>query len=435
MHGDSLSSDTTPLAGPVSQSLDSKFRFLGAVCPTVLVRSDERLWLLCTQMLDRSPVAILLDPESMRPLAKQPLHKGALLGGVYAYLDRRDRMILVDGKQRLLRISAHRSAQGLAQWKLELQVHRELAPIIEKSCGSLACDEVVAISPGRGDSVWWVSRDGLVGLAAGHSFNAAVVKLGQEEQVHNSFSSTLDGEAGIVTDHALYWLHQSLDNEITIKWRRPYDRGPARKPGQLSWGSGSTPSFFTHPRVGPMLTITNNAADQLSVLVFNKKGDRICKHHVFGKEQAGTENSLIAYQDQIFVASTFGYPYPALPKGAGEAVPKEAPFIGGICAIKLNAQGNGCSTLWKNGIASAAVPKLSLATGMIYTVQRGRASKTQLTDAYEFVSIHASSGKVHTRHALGKGPFKNTLQLAGNADRQGHYWQGAMGGVFRVHDK
>lgn len=433
MHGDSLSSDTTPLAGPASKSLTSKFQMLGAVCPTVLVRKDARLWLYCTDRKRRAPVAILLDPETMTPLAKLPLEAGALLGSVYAYADNLDRLVLVDGQQRILRLSAQKNAEDQDKWDIELAVQRELMPIITKACGSEMCDQVVSISPGKGNSVWWVTRNGLVGLAAENAYDARLRRLGKDEQVHNSFSSTLDGQASIVTDHALYWLDQDKNNEISIRWRRPYDRGPARKPGQLSWGSGATPSFFTHPKGGPMVTITDNAEKQISVLVYDRDGRKVCQHPVFGSSQAGTENSQIAYRDRIVVASTYGYPYPALPKGAGASVPESAEFVGGLATIGLNAEGTECSTLWENSIASAAVPKLSLATKMIYTVQRSKGEGTN--DTYHFVAMHAESGELHTKHKLGEAPFHNTMQMAGNADASKSYWQGAVGGVFRIAEQ
>lgn len=257
--------------------------------------------------------------------------------------------------------------------------------------------------------------------------------LGQGEQVHNSFSSTPDGQASVVSDHALYWLDQDKDNEISIRWRRAYDRGSARKPGQLSWGSGATPSFFRHPKVGPMVTITDNADQQLSVLVFDRGGRRVCQHPVFGPSQSGNENSVIAHRDRIVVASTYGYPYPALPKGAGPSVPESAPFVGGLAAVSLNAHGTGCTTLWENKKASAAVPKLSLATNKIYTVERKQAEGS--SDSYSFVVIDAESGEVQTRHLLGDAVFHNTLQMAGKSDPKHRYWQGTMGGIFRVADE
>ena len=48
----------------------------------------------------------------LRALALLELEQGSLLGGVYAYLDSRDRLVMVDGRQRLLRIRAEANGTG-----------------------------------------------------------------------------------------------------------------------------------------------------------------------------------------------------------------------------------------------------------------------------------------------------------------------------------
>ena len=99
MHGDSASSDTTPLPGPgVSEVNVENHNFLAA-CPTILIRSDGKPFVLSTTLLGRNPVVRLLGQASGEEEARLQLEAGTLLGGVYAYLDHQDRLVMVDGKQ------------------------------------------------------------------------------------------------------------------------------------------------------------------------------------------------------------------------------------------------------------------------------------------------------------------------------------------------
>lgn len=432
MHGDSASSDTMPFPGPGAGRLKAQFRHLGAVCPTVLVRRDQRLWLLCTKFIGRHPVAMLMDPESMLVLASKSLDKGALLGGVYAYLDQKDQLVMVDGKQNMLWLKAKRAGIAKLRWEIAPSQTLALGPSISKACGSSNCDQVVSISPGREDSVWWVTREGLVGIADRESGKSRVSRLDAGEQVHNSFSTTPSGQAAILSDHALYLFRESEQKAPLRSWKRSYDRGSARKPGQLSWGSGATPTFFGAQDPNQWITITDNADEQLSVLVYRHDGKLVCKHPVFGPAQAGSENSLAAVGREIYVASTYGYPYPAVPDGAGPAVPETAPFVGGLARVDVDPDEQGCHTVWNNDIASAAVPKLSLASRLLYTTARSTPGSLDLASRYDFVAIDADDGSLSGRKTLGATAFRNTLQLAGNADPSGNYWQGTMGGLFRI---
>ena len=107
MHGDAQSSDATPLAGPGAGDWKITGTKLGGACPTILAGRDGFIQVLCTQVFAHgefiTPKLSILDPHTGRELSHLDIPKGALLGGVYAYLDAQDRMVLVDGSQCLLR--------------------------------------------------------------------------------------------------------------------------------------------------------------------------------------------------------------------------------------------------------------------------------------------------------------------------------------------
>lgn len=81
------------------------FSVKAAACQTVLADSTGPVWALCTKIVGgRTPEELLLDPAAGDTLARLNIPKGSLLGGVYAYLDERDRLVLVGGDNQLVKL-------------------------------------------------------------------------------------------------------------------------------------------------------------------------------------------------------------------------------------------------------------------------------------------------------------------------------------------
>lgn len=437
MHGDIASSDTSPLPGPGVSPVDVVSRLFFAACPTVLIRSDGNPFVLSTSMLGRNPVARLLNQRNGQEKAKLSLEAGSLLGGVYACLDNQDRLVMVDGNQNLIRIKAEEKSFWLSTWwKLSIDDSVSLLPAVTGHCGSSDCDAVVSISAGPDDTIWFATQQSVIGIYDPHAPSGrelSWVKLGDDERIDNSFSTTVDGRATVVTSEALYLLQQDGDHQPHVVWRQAYDAGSARKPGQLSHGSGATPTFFGPATGMDYVMITDNADDRISLLVFDADDGRlVCRQPVFtAGVNSGTENSAIGIGNTVIIASTYGYPYPQLPEGAGESVPKSADFTGGMVRVDINdcAGGPSCTPsriVWENSVRSAAVPKLSTADEYIYTVERSG------SDVYSFTVIDSDTGNVLKQHEIGWGFFADTLQMAGNIGINGVYWQGTISGVVRI---
>jgi hypothetical protein len=441
MHGDSASSDSTPLAGPGPGAVLPLFQELGAACPSILVGADQMPVALCTSIATRAPVLFLLDPATGAPLATLDLPKGNLFGGVYAYLDAADRMVLVDADGRLQRI-AHRRASGGA-WQLAVVETLDLAPALRARCSDL-CGGVVGLAPDWRRRVWFATANGTAGVADPSTRRVQTIALGSGEQVANSIS-TAPGGTAIATDHALYYLAAGPAGIPRVVWRAPYDRGPARKPGQLSHGTGATPTFFGPEDGTRYLAITDNASPNEHLLVYDTRARRarrprlkvarlVCDAPVFAAG-GGTENSPIGSGRSVFVASTYGYPYPAAPDGAEPAQPASAPFAGGLVRIDLRPDGRGCDKRWEIPLRSAAVPRLSLADGLIYTVERTGAlqpSSTTPADDYGLAVIDAATGAVRARQTIGVGLPADTLQTAGTIAPGNVLYQGTISGLFRI---
>ncbi|MDD9380934.1 hypothetical protein M8Z33_30650 [Streptomyces sp. ZAF1911] len=428
MHGDSASSDTTPYPGPGTGKIAYSRTALASACPTIVVGADGYVVTLCTTIFGQTPTVHLLDPVSGADLASLPLPKGSLFGGVYSYLDNNDRLVAVDGNSNLVRIGHHRTGGGTG-WALTVDQSTPLAGAVP------AGDSIVGLSPAWNGKVWFATTGGVIGTA--DTDTGTVRTLATGEGVQNSIS-TVPGHTAVATDHALYLLSEAPDGTPVIDWRAPYDRGPARKPGQLSWGTGATPSFFGPGDGTEYVTITDNAAPHEKLLVYRVDGGPtpICSTPVLTQyANSGTEDAVIASGRSVFVTNTYGYPYPALPAGAPASRPASANFDGGLSRVDVNAEGTGCTVVWNSSVKSAALPRLSVADGKIYTVSvTGPTGSAGLNTfaSYHHAVLDPATGAQLTSSFLGIGLVYNPLQMTGTTGPDGTLYQGTETGVVRI---
>jgi hypothetical protein len=259
--------------------------------------------------------------------------------------------------------------------------------------------------------------------------------LGRGEHIDNSLSSSPAGVA-VTTTYALYLLHVDAQGDITTTWRRAYDRGPARKPGQLSWGSGSTPTFFGPHQGSDYLTITDNASPQEHLLVFDThSGALVCRIGVLGRSNSGTENAPIGADNSVYIGGTYGYPYPATPSDSGPAVPAQADFTGGLSRVDMNPDGKGCHLVWTVPVRSASVPRLSTTTHQITLIARANplgGEATSELDTFAYTVVDARTGAVLRSQVVGIGPLFDTLEQVGTIDAKHVYYQGTLVGLLRI---
>ena len=427
MHGDSGSSDTTSLPGPGTGPIDVRSVEVGAVCPSVLIGGDGYPVALCTRLADLHPVVYLLDPGNGPPLASIEVTAGSLFGGVYDYLDEGDRAVLVDGASDLLRIGHHRDGTN---WSLAVDERIALAGSIP------AGDTVTSVSPDYHGEVWFATGGGTVGAVDTTSGSVQTIALGAGERVSNSISTAPEGMV-VATDHAVYLVSLGDGGRPEVRWRLTYDRGPARKPGQLSWGTGSTPTFFGPTDGADYVAIVDNADPEVHLVVIRTTGpgagQQVCAPTVLRAGGPGSENSPIGAGRTVVVASTYGYPYPRLPEDAGPSRPETAAFKGGMTRVDVHPDGSGCDLVWDNAIRSAAVPKLSTADGAITTMTRRSSSDTTTgaPDSFAYTVIAADSGNVLTEQDLGAA-VADPLQMAGTTGPRRELYEGTIGSIVRI---
>ncbi|GAB2655950.1 hypothetical protein GCM10027169_19690 [Gordonia jinhuaensis] len=417
MHGDAGSSDVTPNAGPRLPGRSS-VHVLGAACPTILAGSDHLVVALCTQLVGRAPMAVLIDPVSLAVLDTHRFAAGGLLGGVYAFLDNRNRLVL----------AASNTLTRLAH------SHNRFTTLTRQPLGSAIAqgDSVTGLTPDWSGRVWFATSRGVVGVVNDQG-SVTTAHLPAGEQVANSISAS-PRQISVASTHALYAFDATAERP-RILWRATYDRGSARKPGQLSWGTGSTPTFFG-PRTGDdYVTIVDNADRRVHLRVYDAAtGATVCSAPVLTRGGPGSENSPIGVGNTVVIGGTYGYPYPAVPDGAGPAVPATAPFRGGM--TRVDVVDGRCVPRWDVAVHSAAVPRYSSADHLIHTVIRSP-GPVQVADGFAYAQIDPSTGAVVHTTPLAPTAAEDTLQMSGlitasTSPRGGTYIQGTTTGFESV---
>lgn len=438
MHGDAQSSDATPFAGPgdpgVGGSWKVTFTNHWAACPTILAGQDGYIQALMTQFLGsdaklRKPKLAIIEPASGAQLGAIEIPTGALLGGVYAYLDADSNLVMVDGTNALTWIS--HSQDGMKVWvsrRIDLTDAMKLEPK----------DHVVGIVPDWHGRIWVASERGVVGLIDPKRNVVRLTKLQQyspTERIDNSISACPQG-VSIITSHGIYMLGADAStSKPRIIWSHSYDRGTKQKPGQLSHGSGATATFFG-PNGSDYVMLSDNGDRQEKLIVYRSAdGSAVGEGPLFTPGASGTENSMIGVQNSIVGACTFGYPYAQYPDTKPAYRAQVAP---GMERWDVNDDASGITLKWRNnGIYSAAVPRLSTADNLIYTCERPRGPAGVLTGPVVYVcAIDMDSGRVVHRQRLPR--LANLLaggdpsQMVGVIDKHGVWWQGTIGGIYRI---
>lgn len=438
MHGDAQSSDATPFAGPGDPGVGGTWKVTftnhWAACPTILAGQDGYIQALMTQFLGsdakvRKPKLAIIEPASGAQLGAMEIPTGALLGGVYAYLDADSNLVMVDGTNALTWIS--HSQDGMKVWvsrRIDLTDAMKLEPK----------DHVVGIVPDWHGRIWVASERGVVGLIDPKRNVVRLTKLQQyspTERIDNSISACPQG-VSIITSYGIYMLGADAStSKPRIIWSHSYDRGTKQKPGQLSHGSGATATFFG-PNGSDYVMLSDNGDRQEKLIVYRSAdGSAVGEGPLFTPGASGTENSMIGVQNSIVGACTFGYPYAQYPDTKPAYRAQVAP---GMERWDVNDDASGITLKWRNnGIYSAAVPRLSTADNLIYTCERPRGPAGVLTGPVVYAcAIDMDSGRVVHRQRLPR--LANLLaggdpsQMVGVIDKHGVWWQGTIGGIYRI---
>ncbi|WP_406864567.1 hypothetical protein ABZO31_30615 [Streptomyces sp. HUAS MG47] len=450
MHADAAGSGTHPYSGPLGrnpQVTSEKIAALGGECATATFDAGGRLLTVCgtftgflLKLLDPRTLATLAEyklpqrPSTVEAVTRLDFEKifKDTSGGAYFYLDDRDRVVLADSRQHVLRIAHGQAPDGT--WSFTVEDDWDLTSHVPHDCVSWTnlfpsgvCDPVTSVMPDWLGRIWWVTRLGRVGTVDPATGTLKSLRLPGEE-IQNSFSVAADG-VSIVSDHALYSFRAAPDGTPLVQWRQTYDRGSGPKPGSVNQGSGTTPDLFGDGYVA----ITDNADDRMNVLVYRRApgipADRrlVCRVPVFGAGASTTDNSLISWGDSLVVENNYGYENPA-----GLTLGRSV--VGGATRIDVRPDGSGCDTVWESDVRSpSTVPKLSTANGLLYFYEKQPHALG--IDAWYLTAVDFRTGKRVWKRLTGTGLLYDNNWAPITLGPDGTAYIGVFNGLVAVRDR
>ena len=423
IHNDAYMTDAYKWGGPLGRGIRVRSTFQDAECASVSFDSAGRIVSICVGL--EGPKLVLIDPDTLATKATLPLPPrnssgtgttpfNDFAGGGYFYLDHRDRSIIPTNTRQVW-VVKHRKVGDNFEFEVKRQYN--LVPQVNPNEG------IVSVLPDWRGRIWFVTTRGLVGSIARRSGTVRTLRL-QGEVIANSFAVDRRG-VYIVSDRALYRFKPGRRGAPRIVWRRTYDRGNRTKPGQVSTGSGTTPTLIGRRFVA----ITDNADPRMHVVVYKRTaksgGRKVCSEPVFRRRRGATDNSLIAVRRSLIVENNYGYSGPGQVMQGGSTAP-------GIARVKFTKRGN-CKTVWVNkSRAPSVVPKVSLKTGLVYTYTKPR--RTDGEDPWYFSAISYRTGKTVYKRLAGEGLGFNNNYAPISLDRKGRAYVGAVGGLVQLRD-
>ena len=418
IHNDAYQTDAYPGPGPLGHSPTVSSTLQVAECASLTFDRRGRLETVCVGIT--TPTLKLFDPTTLRELASYRLPNRRLglnvftdfSGGGYFYLDHRDRAVIPTGNNHIRVVGQNRAGTRFVL-RRDYDLTRSIADT----------DKIVSVLPAWTGELVFVTEAGIVGAIERGTGKTRVLPLG--ETITNSFAVDETGGIYVVTTAALYRL-DLVSGAPAVTWREAYPNVGVTKPGQTSPGSGTTPTLVNDEWVA----ITDNA-DPMNVVVYRRGGDlsgdrEVCSVPVFAAGASATDNSLIAADRALIVTNNYGYQGPAQTLAGSITAP-------GIERVDIDPDGSGCHRVWSNDTerSPSAVPKLSLANGLVYVVTRDRHG---LIDSWYLTALDFHSGEVVFEQRYGSGLGYNVNYAPISLSRDGTAYVGVLGGLVRIAD-
>jgi hypothetical protein len=422
MHNDAYASDAYEVSGPLGIEPQVKSTFYGVrECATMAFDSHDRIVALCGGL--EGFRMMVIDPQTLRPVSQlttstRDLTTGAnpltdICGGTYFFLDGQDR--------------AYPTTVDKAVWEVQVGADGSLT---QQHVWSLAThmpedDCLIATMPDWSGRVWFFTQGGIVGTLDRSSGAVRTTHLPQGEEVTNSVATDETGGMYVVSTHALYRLDADGSGTPGVTWREVYDRGTRTKPGNLSQGSGTTPTLLGKRWVA----INDNADPRTRVVVYDRrKGveDRLhCAVPVLKADAGTTDNSLVAAGSSFIIENNYGYQSPLTTTFGKSTTP-------GLARVMVDH--DGCHVAWESDeIAPTSVAKASLGNGLLYAYTKP--ARKDLVDAWYFTAIDIRTGRTVWSRLTGTGITYNNHYAAIYLGPDGAAYIATLTGLLRITDR
>jgi len=441
LHNDAYQTNAYAGAGPSGAKTRLTSAFLQQECASLTFDRRGQIVSVCVGAVGET--LDVLQPHSLKLLATYPLPTeakvgvGSLTGGAnsatfggggYFYLDNHDDAVVptVDGRVVVLNVS--RSAHPV----IRLRKIYNLAPTIHKQA-------IESALPDWHGNLWFVTTAGTVGIAKPSGEGARVVHLvtpkhapsnaGKPEKIGNSFAIDESGGVFVVSEEALYRFDATANGRPHITWRKRYNHGRRLKPGQVNFGSGTTPTLIhsAHSKHGGLIAILDNADPSMHLDVFprGRSGSHkaVCKLPIFTSHERSNsdENNLISLGSRLWAENNYGRPGPV-------RVTNTTP---GMEQVRIGA--HGCHKVWESNRVRipSAVSKVSARSGLVYTYTHPF-QPSGGPEAWYITAVNARTGHVVWSRFAGAGPDYNNFYSPVTIGPDGTLYVGTVGGLVEL---
>jgi hypothetical protein len=415
IHSDAFQTDTNAWSGPLGNDTEvlSHYEPPGGVCGSITFNSQDQIVTTCIQL--RAVRLKLFDAQTLEELASFELPPRApstnpfqdFAGGGYFYLDSQDRAVVPTTERHVLVI-------GLENGEFTVVEDYDLTADIPSG------SKIISALPDWSGRIWLATTAGLVAVIDPATRAVKTYDLG--EVVQNSFAVGDKGDVYIVSEKALYRFEAGSDGSPVIVWRKVYDNTGVQKPGQVSAGSGTTPTLHGDGWV----SITDNA-DPMHIVVYRRRtGREICEQAVFEKGEGSTDNSLIGAGNSLIVENNYGYTGPMATMNGQRTQP-------GIERVDIEPDGEGCTKVWHSDeISPSLVPKLSLSNGLVYVYTQDPEGDPD--DPWFLTALDFRTGRTVWKRLTGQGIGFNNNYAPVSIGPDGAAYVGVLGGLLLVRD-
>ena len=352
----------------------------------------------------------LMDPYTLEELASYDLpprpwylpaegampweHIGA---GMYFYLDNQDKAVVPTKDNTIQVIQVPDPAgRGAFERVREYDLSDHVVPTFW-----LKQDSVAWVLPEwRGEHYWYATTQGMVGTVHVDSGEVRTMRL-DGEIIENSFAVGEDG-VFILSDHALYRFSHDGNGAVITDWRTGYERGPGKKPGHITRGSGTSVTLLGG--LDGFAAFTDNAEPRVN-LVFVRRSDgaQVCSAPLFEEGKSGTDVSLVGFEHGDENGQGTGeYSVIAENNWGNHRFPRSRPEAG-LTRVDLIRDQDGtcrCEKVWASGEKSIGVFKMSLGSGLIYMYWRNESCPVT---SWYFTAVDFRTGETVYKRRTGTG--------------------------------
>lgn len=481
IHGDSYLSDTYPYTGPMGgqakvtqagivtfndpQTGVARTLLLGE-CAAQTFDADGNVQSICAGVAAANATSVdryvvTLDRHTLKVLACYTFQKllsstGQVdFGGAgYFYQDERYRIVaaMPNGHVLILRRTPS-TVGGVDTYTADADYNLTGTGGSVPTPAGVASLDLYALVPDKVGNIWFTTAQGVVGTVdpsgktrwldlndPNHTGRRQPQLDGGYETIANSHAvdegDTEGGPSGvyILTTYHLYRLGTGDDGTPKIDWSAAYDRGTGMKSGQVSYGSGTSPTVF-RMNSRRFVAIADNAL-YMNVNVYRAETTLSpSEHRLFAQAapfganvRVSDENSLIVAAGtdgnsaDIYAENNYGNDTPASTLGGAVTDP-------GFARLHLQADGTLSVAGVNNTLAvPSVVSKLSTANNTVYTYNK-------TADGWYLTGLDATDlNEVRFTVLVGPGTLTHNnfyAALALDADRQ-TVWVGTLSGLTKV---